>query len=107
MCLARWSTKTKGCSFLHGHFQMNNVAKRIVNKLMVFRFFSIPASVALNNCTGTDGIEQLRELSIQQYLFVCVSVFFPKILRYLHHIFSNAFPYYKKLINKYICPDFL
>jgi len=46
---------------------MNNVAKRIVNKPKVFRFFSVPASVAINHCAGSDGIEQLRKVSIQWY----------------------------------------
>jgi len=46
---------------------MNNVAKRIVSKHKVFRFFSLPASVAVSHCAGSDGIEQLRKLSIQLY----------------------------------------
>jgi len=46
---------------------MNYVAKRIVSKHMVFRFFSLPASVAVNHFAGSDGIEQLRKLSIHLY----------------------------------------
>jgi len=44
---------------------MNNVGKRVVDKHKVLRFFSVPTSVAVNHCAGSDGIGQVRKLRIQ------------------------------------------